>query len=103
MPFAPSKTAALCLIAFAGVQPVFAGIPETSLSAAPKRPPAKAAAHQGTTTVRVFTDDRGRAVRVDILQSAGPALDAFTRRYVREHWHGPPNSSKTVSFDYRLR
>ena len=99
----PTKIGVFCLTVLAGVQPVVAGDTEMSLSAAPKRPPAKPAVNQGTTTVRFFTDDHGRAVRVDILRSAGPTLDAFTRRYVREHWHGPPNSSKTVSFDYRLQ
>ena len=97
------KIAFYCLFTLAGVQSAAVGSPATSATAAPKGSPTKPAISQGTTMVHVFTDDRGRPVRVDILQSAGPTLDAFTRRYVREHWHGPPNSSKTVSFDYRLR
>ena len=55
------------------------------------------------TILRVFTDASGRVARVEILRSAGPVLDATTRRYVLEHWHGPPNRFKDVTFDYQLR
>lgn len=57
----------------------------------------------GTTTVHVTTDASGGISSVVITKSAGSAiLDSSTQGYVRANWHGPPNASKDVSFEYRL-
>lgn len=95
----PIRVALFCLLALAVVRPAVAGAPA---AAVPKGTLAQPTARAGSTAVRIFTDHRGRVSRVDILQSAGPILDAFTRRYVIEHWHGPRDSSKVIAFDYRL-
>ena len=71
----------------------------------PPYPEAARASHiTGTTTVEVYTDASGRVSSVSITQSAGNAiLDYSTQVYVKEHWTGPPNSSHSTSFEYRLQ
>ena len=58
----------------------------------------------GATTVRIITDATGRVSNVVIVKSAGnPLLDSQTENFVREHWHGPPNASRTTEFVYEIK
>ena len=58
----------------------------------------------GVTTVRIITDASGRIASAVIVRSTGnPILDAHTVIYVREHWRGPANASRTTEFVYQLR
>ena len=58
----------------------------------------------GVTTVRIVTDASGRVASAAIVRSTGnPILDAHTVIYVREHWRGPANASRTTEFVYQLR
>ena len=71
----------------------------------PPYPAAARASHiTGTTTVSVSTDAAGNVSSVTITQSAGNAiLDHFTQLYVKDNWKGPPNSSQSTTFEYRLQ
>ncbi len=71
----------------------------------PPYPAAARASHiTGTTTVSYNTDASGNVTSVSITQSAGNAvLDHFTQVYVKDNWKGPPNSSHSTTFEYRLQ
>ena len=71
----------------------------------PPYPAAARASHiTGTTTVSYTTDASGHVSSVNITQSAGNAiLDHYTQMYVKENWKGPPNSSHSTTFEYRLQ
>lgn len=71
----------------------------------PPYPPGLLASHAtGATTVQITTDASGRVSNVVILKSAGnPVFDNQTENYVRTHWHGPPNASRTTQFIYQIR
>jgi TonB family protein len=71
----------------------------------PPYPAAARASHvTGTTTVSISTDATGKVSNVTITASAGNAiLDHFTQVYVKDNWKGPPNSTHTTTFEYRLQ
>ena len=71
----------------------------------PPYPAAARASHiTGTTTVNYSTDASGNVSSVSISQSAGNSiLDHFTEVYVKDNWKGPPNSSHSTTFEYRLQ
>ena len=58
----------------------------------------------GATTIHITTDATGQISNVMVKKSTGnPTLDNYTETYVREHWHGPANTSRTTEFVYQLR
>ena len=58
----------------------------------------------GETTVQILTDASGQISNVAITKSTGnPALDNYTETFVRRHWHGPANASRTTEFVYQIR
>ena len=71
----------------------------------PGYPVAARASHiTGTTTVHYTTDASGNVSSVNITQRAGNAiLDHYTEEWVKSNWHGPPNSSNSTTFEYRLQ
>ena len=71
----------------------------------PPYPAAARASHiTGITTVSYTTDGSGSVSSVTISKSAGNAiLDHFTQVYVKDNFKGPPNSSHTFTFEYRLQ
>ena len=58
---------------------------------------------EGNGVVKVATDATGRVISVEIIRSANPILDAAIKEHARDHWHGPPDSSRTVPFAYHLQ
>lgn len=74
-------------------------------SAKPPYPPQARASHiTGSGTVRITTDASGRVVSASVAQSAGNGiLDYAITGFAKANWSGPPNSSTTVPFTFRLQ
>ncbi len=58
----------------------------------------------GSGSVRCATDASGQVISAVIVESAGSAiLDHNMTSFARANWSGPPNSTATIPFTYRLQ
>ena len=57
----------------------------------------------GSGTAKITTDASGSVSNIEITQSAGAQLDNALRSFARSNWKGPPNSSRSQPFTYRLQ
>lgn len=65
---------------------------------------ARASRVQGSGTVRISTNAAGNVISATIAQSVGSGvLDSNTIAFAKSNWHGPPNSTTTVQFTYKLQ
>lgn len=59
---------------------------------------------QGDIQVTMTTDRQGRVIRAAVPPSTRhPILDSHVSNWVRAHWQGPPNATRTTVLTFQLR